>query len=220
MKLSKAFAGIAAGAVALSAMAVSVSAVSIEDYIIDGTLYLTGDPNVGTSGYATDMGIELTDIYGVTFHVTFVESELADEAFWVGGGIGANSTSTSWYSVEWGKNDKPIKPDFDNGTITWLSDAPIFTSEEEFAHLWLQTWGGTVTVTGAELLGKGGNVIREQNIPSEAPDTEQKAPAAADTAAETPAKSPDTGNTPVSVMTAVLSLSALSAFSARRKKMP
>ena len=179
MKLKKIVAAIAAAAVAVSAMAVNAFALSTKDYVKDGTIYLVSE-KAEEPNWTADAGVAVTDIYGATYHVTFDAAEVANESTWIGGGIGSNSNSTGWAQNEWGRNDKPIVADLENGTITWLSDKPIFAADDAYAQIWLQAWGGTVTVNSVDILGAGGTVIatgEEAAAPAEEATTEEAAPA-------------------------------------------
>ncbi len=175
MKLKKIVAAVAAAAVAVSAMAVNAFALSTKDYVKDGTIYLVSE-KAEEPNWTADAGVAVTDIYGATYHVTFDAAEVANESTWIGGGIGSNSNSTGWAQNEWGRNDKPIVADLENGTITWLSDKPIFAADDAYAQIWLQTWGGTVTVNSVDILGAGGTVIatgEEAAAPAEEATTEE-----------------------------------------------
>ena len=193
MKLKKIVAAVAAAAVAVSAMAVNAFALSTKDYVKDGTIYLVSE-KAEEPNWTADAGVAVTDIYGATYHVTFDAAEVANESTWIGGGIGSNSNSTGWAQNEWGRNDKPIVADLENGTITWLSDKPIFAADDAYAQIWLQTWGGTVTVNSVDILGAGGTVIatgEEAAAPAEeatAEATEETAAPAEETADEAPAE--------------------------------
>lgn len=162
MKMKKILAGTAAAALAVSAMAVGASAVDIADYFEGSnegaTLYLVADD--GKPQWAVDAGVDITTIYGVRFYATFDAAEVADETAWIGGGIGANSNSTGWKSIEWGRNSKAITADLENGTITWMNDAPIFQADDAYAHLWIQDWASKkASYDKVEVLDKDGNVI-------------------------------------------------------------
>lgn len=162
MKMKKILAGVSAAALAVSAMAINASAVDIADYFEGSnegaTLYLVADD--GKPQWAVDAGVDITTIYGVRFYATFDAAEVADESAWIGGGIGANSNSTGWKSIEWGRNSKDITADLENGTITWMNDAPIFQADEAYAHLWIQDWASKKTsYDKVEVLDKDGNVI-------------------------------------------------------------
>lgn len=157
MKLKKIIAAVAAAAVAVSTMAVSAFAIDKGDYFADGTLYLVADD--GKPQWAIDNNVDITTIYGVKMYCGFNADEIANESTWIGGGIGANSPSTGWKSIEWGRNEKEIIADLANGTVTWQSTDPIFKADDKYAHLWIQAWGGTVSFDKVEILDKDGNVI-------------------------------------------------------------
>ena len=182
MKLKKILAAVAAAAVAVSTMAVNAFAVDKGTYVADDGsntfFYLVADD--GKPQYAVDNNVDVTTIYGVTWHATFAEAEVADEATWIGGGIGANSNSTGWKQIEWGRNDKEVVADLENGTITWKSADPIFKADDAYVQLWVTTWGGTVTFNSADLLDKDGNVIEGTPVA----ETEEAAPE--ETEAEAP----------------------------------
>ena len=185
MNFKKIVATLAAAALSVSALSVSAMALSTKDYLKDGVVYVNADKPEDPT-WAIDAGVAQTDVYGVTFHVTF---EGNDE--WYGGGIGANSNSTGWKSIEWGTNSKEITADVENNTITWLSNAPIFAESDEYAQLWLQTWTGKVTVNSADVLGKDGVILSTDDAPAEteASETEETTEeTAAETEAETEAE--------------------------------
>ncbi len=181
MNFKKIVATLAAAALSVSALSVSAMALSTKDYLKDGVVYVNADKPEDPT-WAIDAGVAQTDVYGVTFHVTF-----EGNAEWYGGGIGANSNSTGWKSIEWGTNSKEITADVENNTITWLSDAPIFAESDEYAQLWLQTWTGKVTVNSADVLGKDGVILSTDDAPAEteASETEETTE---ETAAETEAE--------------------------------
>lgn len=154
------------------------SAVDIADYFEGSnegaTLYLVADD--GKPQWAVDAGVDITTIYGVRFYATFDAAEIADETAWIGGGIGANSNSTGWKSIEWGRNSKAITADIENGTITWMNDAPIFQADDAYAHLWIQDWASKKTsYDKVEVLDKDGNVIIGE-APAEEAETTTEAP--------------------------------------------
>lgn len=160
MNLKKIIASVAACALAVSAMAVNTFALTTSTHMSDdkGTLYVISEkPEEEKPSWLTYSGYELTDIYGVTFHVTFGDAE------WYGGGIGANSNSTGWKSIEWGTNSKEITADKENGTITWLSDSPVFKADDKYAQLWMQVWSGadSMTINSIDVLGKDGAVLSD-----------------------------------------------------------
>ena len=178
MNFKKIVATLAAAALSVSALSVSAMALSTKDYLKDGTVFINADKPEDPT-WAIDAGVAQTDVYGVTFHVTF-----EGNSEWYGGGIGANSNSTGWKSIEWGTNSKEITADVENNTITWLSDAPIFAESDEYAQLWMQTWSGKVTVNSADVLGKDGVILSTDDAPAET-DEEDAEETAAETEAET-----------------------------------
>lgn len=188
MNFKKIIASVAACALAVSAMAVNTFALTTSTHMSDdkGTIYVISEkPEEEKPSWLTYSGYELTDIYGVTFHVTFGDAE------WYGGGIGANSNSTGWKSIEWGTNSKEITADKENGTITWLSDSPVFKADDEYAHLWMQVWSGadSMTINSIDVLGKDGVVLSDDVSDADAEaafnaaNSEENADEAADDAA-------------------------------------
>ncbi len=162
MNFKKIIASVAAAALAVSAMAVNTFALTTETHRTDATLYIVSEkPEEEKPSWITNSGYTIADVYGVTYHVEFNADEVANPATWIGGGMGANSNSTGWKQIEWGRADKEVIADLENGTITWLSDAPVFKDSDTYAQFWLQTWGGTVTVKSIDVLGKDGVVISD-----------------------------------------------------------
>ena len=173
MKLRRLIASFASACVAVSAMTVvssaAVGSVDTTNYMREGdpngTVFVLADKDADPN-WSADTGISPTEVYGVTYHIEFNADEVANEATWIGGGIGANSQSTGWLSNEWGRVDKPIIADLENGTVTWLSETPVFAEDDTYCQFWIQAWGGTIAVKGADILGADGNVI---DVAAEAP---------------------------------------------------
>lgn len=185
MNFKKIIATVAAAALAVSALAVNTFALTTETHRIDATMYIVSEkPDQEKPSWITNSGYTIADVYGVTYHVEFNADEVANPETWIGGGIGANSNSTGWKQVEWGRKDKEITADLENGTITWLSNAPIFKDSDAYAQFWLQAWGGTVTVKSIDVLGKDGVVLSDDTPdPVEEPAEEENTDAAEDTTA-------------------------------------
>lgn len=163
MNFKKIIASVAAAALAVSAMAVNTFALTTETHRTDATLYVISEnPDQEKPSWITNSGYTIEDVYGVTYHVEFKAEEVANPETWIGGGIGANSNSTGWKQIEWGRADKEVIADLENGTITWLSDTPVFKTSDKYAQFWLQTWGGTVTVKSIDVLGKDGVVLSDE----------------------------------------------------------
>ena len=178
MNFKKIIASVAAAALAVSAMAVNTFALTTETHRTDATLYVISEkPDQEKPSWITNSGYTIEDVYGVTYHVEFKAEEVADEATWIGGGMGANSNSTGWKQVEWGRKDKEITADLENGTITWLSATPVFKTSDKYAQFWLQAWGGTVTVKSIDVLGKDGVVLSDETPDPVDEPAEEAAPA-------------------------------------------
>ena len=178
MNFKKIIASVAAAAVAVSAMAVSAFALTTETHRTDATLYVISEkPDQEKPSWITNSGYTIEDVYGVTYHVEFKAEEVADPATWIGGGMGANSNSTGWKQIEWGRADKEVVADLENGTITWLSTTPVFKTSDKYAQFWLQTWGGTVTVKSIDVLGKDGVVLSDETPDPVDEPAEEAAPA-------------------------------------------
>ncbi len=178
MNFKKIIASVAAAALAVSAMAVNTFALTTETHRTDATLYIVSEkPDQEKPSWITNSGYTIEDVYGVTYHVEFKAEEVADPATWIGGGMGANSNSTGWKQIEWGRADKEVIADLENGTITWLSDTPVFKTSDKYAQFWLQTWGGTVTVKSIDVLGKDGVVLSDETPDPVDEPAEEAAPA-------------------------------------------
>ena len=178
MNFKKIIASVAAAALAVSAMAVNTFALTTETHRTDATLYVVSEkPDQEKPSWITNSGYTIEDVYGVTYHVEFKAEEVADPATWIGGGMGANSNSTGWKQIEWGRADKEVIADLENGTVTWLSDTPVFKTSDKYAQFWLQTWGGTVTVKSIDVLGKDGVVLSDETPDPVDEPAEEAAPA-------------------------------------------
>lgn len=178
MNFKKIIASVAAAALAVSAMAVNTFALTTETHRTDATLYVISEkPDQEKPSWITNSGYTIEDVYGVTYHVEFKAEEVADPATWIGGGVGANSDSTGWKQIEWGRADKEVIADLENGTVTWLSDTPVFKTSDKYAQFWLQTWGGTVTVKSIDVLGKDGVVLSDETPDPVDEPAEEAAPA-------------------------------------------
>ena len=178
MNFKKIIASVAAAALAVSAMAVNTFALTTETHRTDATLYVISEkPDQEKPSWITNSGYTIEDVYGVTYHVEFKAEEVADPATWIGGGMGANSNSTGWKQIEWGRADKEVVADLENGTVTWLSDTPVFKTSDKYAQFWLQTWGGTVTVKSIDVLGKDGVVLSDETPDPVDEPAEEAAPA-------------------------------------------
>ena len=186
------------------------------------TLFITAEEGSREPNLSGDTGFDQTSIYGVTFYVDFVEEEVADEATWIGGGIGANSNSTGWLQKEWGRTEKEFIADLENGTITMFGDAPIFAADDTYCQLWLQTWGGTVTVNDADLLDADGKIIEiDLAVEEETPVVEEdEAPATGDVDASTDSSkgSPDTGVEDVAVVAGLAIVAAGAVLVSKKRK--
>ncbi|MCR4779918.1 MAG: hypothetical protein K5876_02360 [Ruminiclostridium sp.] len=197
----------------------------------NGYFRILSGADTGEASLFTGMTDEILDVYGVRYTVAFDAAEVADDSVWIGGGMGANSESTGWESHEWGKaeGEKEITPDFETGVIEWMDTEPIFSADDTYAHLWLQTWGGNVTILQIEVLDENGDVIwattpvEVEEAPAvaeeeeAAPVVETPAAGAVDAAAESSKGSPDTGVADVAAA-AGLALAAAGAFVIAKKR--
>ena len=199
-------------------------AFTLKECYKDGTVILLADD--GQNAYATSNGIDITDVYGYRVTAEFGADEVADEAAWIGGGIGTNSNSTGWASTEWGKNEKPIVLEFDGNTtaIELLGDAPLFAADDAYAQLWIQCWGGTMNILSVEVLGADGAVIASADIAaaSDAPAVEEapSAPSAGavDSATDSSKGSPDTGVEDVAVVAGLAIVAAGAVLVSKKRK--
>ncbi len=204
-----------------------VAPLELADCYNNGTVILVADD--GSNAYCTSNGIDVTTVYGYKVTAQFPAAEVADEATWIGGGIGTNSNSTGWASTEWGRAEKPILVTFDsNGVaeIEFLSDAPLFAADDAYAQLWIQCWGGTMTILDVDVLGEDGEVIdcltvaEPQDQEVVAADDEDEAPAEGDVDAATDDDkgSPDTGVADVAVVAGLAIVAAGAVLVSKKRK--
>ncbi len=76
-------------------------------YDSSNTITMIGTDDEGNNTAVVD---DYSAVASVTYVVAYDADEYNDDETWIGGGIGTNSTSTGWLSVEWGKasGEKPI----------------------------------------------------------------------------------------------------------------
>ena len=152
MKISKILASVSVCALAASAMAISAFA------------EVTNGNTIGDDGkkfYSVDVmaDYDVTAIYGVTFDLTWTDGGKG-----CGGGVGFNSESTGWKSIEYGNegSDKALILDA-NGDFTYTSENPIFAASDTYAQIWVQNWwGAEVTFENITVLGKDGKPLAKK----------------------------------------------------------
>ncbi len=199
-------------------------------YMFDGDsnniVYLRAESDMEPS-VERDTGFDPMEVYGMTYYVEFDADEVADPDTWVGGGIGANSNSTGWLQFAW--DDPAVVCDFENGTITYLAEEPIFAEDDAYAQVWCAVWGGTVTVNGANILDANGDVIEldlevaeevEEEVVEEEEAPVEEAPATGDVDAATDSDkgSPDTGIEDVAVVAGLAIVAAGAVLVSKKRK--
>lgn len=160
---------------------------------------------------------DFTAVEKVTFYVTYDQAELDDAEAWIGGGIGTNSESTGWAMTEWGKasGEKAIAIedtlDGNKGTITYdMAEFGGFADTDTYAQVWLQAWGGTITVDKAVV-----TLADDAAAPAEVEPAEE-APAEEEPATEP--ELPKTGTAPVALYVGFGSLMLLGGVVIANKK--
>lgn len=160
---------------------------------------------------------DFTAVEKVTFYVTYDQAELDNADFWIGGGIGTNSESTGWAMTEWGKasGEKAIAIedtlDGNKGTITYdMAEFGGFADTDTYAQVWLQAWGGTVTVDKAVV-----TVADSEEAPAEEEPAEE---APVEEEPETEPVLPKTGTAPVALYVGFGSLMLLGGVVIANKK--
>lgn len=160
---------------------------------------------------------DFTAVEKVTFYVTYDQAELDNADTWIGGGIGTNSESTGWAMTEWGKasGEKAIAIedtlDGNKGTITYdMAEFGGFADTDTYAQVWLQAWGGTVTVDKAVVtVADSAEAPAEEEPAEEAPAEEEP---------ETEPVLPKTGTAPVALYVGFGSLMLLGGVVIANKK--
>lgn len=160
---------------------------------------------------------DFTAVEKVTFYVTYDQAELDNADTWIGGGIGTNSESTGWAMTEWGKasGEKAIAIedtlDGNKGTITYdMAEFGGFADTDTYAQVWLQAWGGTVTVDKAVV-----TVADSEEAPAEEEPAEE---APVEEEPETEPVLPKTGTAPVALYVGFGSLMLLGGVVIANKK--
>ncbi len=213
----------------------ALEGLTLADCYNAGTVVLVADD--GSNAYVTSNGLDITDVYGYRVTAQFPMAEVTDDNVWIGGGIGTNSNSTGWASTEWGKESgrKPIVTNFDDQgvvTLELVSDASLFAADDAYAQLWIQAWGGTMTILKVEVLGADGVIDEvivaeaeeveapaEDETVEEAPEVDE-APATGDVDAETDSSkgSPDTGVEDVAVVAGLAIVAAGAVLVSKKRK--
>ena len=115
MKFTKTLAAIAAASLAVSSLAVSAFAAaaaitsnSAIDLASDNKadavikLYEEDKEHKPVIDLFTEKNVARSDVYGVKLYFDLTADQVNGED-WIGGGVGANSESTGWLGVEWGR---------------------------------------------------------------------------------------------------------------------
>jgi len=168
---------------------------------------------------------DFTAVEKVTFYVTYDQAELDNAEFWIGGGIGTNSESTGWAMTEWGKasGEKAIAIedtlDGNKGTITYdMAAFGGFADTDTYAQVWLQAWGGAVTVDKA-VVTVADSAATEADGDAATADADAADAATADEApAEEEPALPKTGTAPVALYLGLGSLMLLGGVVIANKK--
>lgn len=218
MKIKSVLASVAACALAVSAMALTAAAevTNGAETGNDGKKFWSFDVKSNTA--------DVTKVYGFEVKVTPADAAMPDG---MGGGMGLNSESTGWKSVEWGNPDsgKAVIVDTTNWTLRYINDT-AFTSTDTYAQVWVQSWWGCdLTVDSVKLLDKDGNEVAQGAPASSTTTTTTTTTTASGTTTTTTsggtttttAAGTKTGDAGVGVAVAGLSLAAVAAFAARKK---
>ena len=223
MKIKSVLASVAACAIAVSAMAISAAA-----EVTNGNA--TGDDGKKFWTYdVKENADDITKVYG--FEVKITPSDTAIPSG-IGGGMGMNSNSLGWKSVEWGNPDsgKAVIVDTENWTMKYVNTAS-FAADDEYAQVWVQNWwGAELTVDSVKLLDKDGNEIGAAPADTTAAATTTTTAAATTTTSAaagttttaaatttTAAAGAAAGDAGVAVVAATLALAGAAAFVARKK---
>ena len=107
--------------------------------------------------------------------------------------------------------------DIDAGTITYLSDTPLFDQAEQdqggYAHIWMMDWSNgddAVKVCGMDILGKDGSNLLEAAPAPEAGNV--------DAATDSSKGSPDTGVADVAAVAGLAVVAAGAVVVAKKRK--
>ncbi len=193
MNFKKIVAAVAAAAVAVSMMSVTVFAGNVtsnsgidasSDGVADGVIKLFESNSDTPIDILTPAGVNRADVYGlrVTLDVT---ADAVNGSAWIGGGMGANSETAGWLSVEWGQASGGKQVTLgEDGVLTWISDKVLFADSDTYCQLWIQAWGEDITIKTMEALDKDGNVIAAISDSAAPADTEETVPEATDEVTE------------------------------------
>lgn len=204
------------------------SSVAIDDAqapYFDGLQLCLRSDNEITASYESDFGFDFTQVYGIRVNVE-VDPDDVEHGVWYGGSVGANCPSRGWYQHNFANGDgDELTFVEDEGSITYMSDEPIFSADDAYAFAFFQSWGGPIGVKSFELLDADGNVLDPTaggaSVEIEEPEnTAAPAPAATGTvdAAADDKGNPNTGIADVAAVAGVAAVAAGVVVLARKRK--
>ena len=165
----------------------------------------------------SEIDFKVSDVYGFVIYAEFDQTAWDS---WHGGQIGTNSALGGWnafidYST--GNEVDGLTIDIDAGTITYLSDKPLFDQAEQdqggYAHIWMMDWSNgddAVKVCGMDILGKDGSNLLEAAPAPEAGNV--------DAATDSSKGSPDTGAADVAAVAGLAVVAAGAVVVAKKRK--
>ena len=107
-------------------------------------------------------GVQKTDIYGVKYHFNFKQEIISGEESIIGC-IGLNSSTYGWTSIIWSNESSYDCKIADDGTLTYVSEEPLFHDDDIYCQIWLQIWCDkeeNIELKSVEVLDKSGNQIK------------------------------------------------------------
>ena len=188
----------------------------------DGLQFALRADNEAQASLESDFGFDITRVYGIRVNVE-VDPADVEHGVWFGGSVGTNCPSRGWYQHNFanGDGDELTFVESD-GSITYMSEDPIFSEDDGYAFAFFQSWGGPIGVKSFELLDKDGNVI---DYETEAVETVVDAvvEAVVDAAVEEAAvdankANPNTGVADVAVVAGIAVAAAGAAVIAKKRK--
>ena len=132
------------------------------------SLYEEDADGIPTTDMLSANGVQRTDVYGIKYHFNLSQEIISGEEL-IDGCVGVNSSTDGWVAIPWSNFDSNpyyILKIANDGTLTYVSEEPLFDNEDTFCQIYLQMWWcdndeeENIELKSAEVLDKSGNPIK------------------------------------------------------------
>ena len=131
------------------------------------SLYEEDADGIPTTDMLSANGVQRTDVYGIKYHLNLSQEIISGEEL-IDGCVAVNSSTDGWVAIPWSNfdSDSYILKIANDGTLTYVSEEPLFDNEDTFCQICLQMWWcdndeeENIELKSAEVLDKSGNPIK------------------------------------------------------------